>query len=527
MNVQITAPKEFEESSAIIGVPRVRNLLPSKKYRENVKKWGESSEVKRRRVIVVSSIKCAARDVTLANEGQEGALLDGSEADGFDAQIKSYRKRLEERKRIRGVLNTCGLKKDWLRNKDDRTKLENRVLKRLLQKQRPEIAIKEPPSPPSPVIVEEDTFITGEDRGVPTIHHPSPAALAIIQDYLDRKRLRLIDLFAQADKDKNWVVSRQEFRNIIRSRRIPLTEVDLEDLILALDRDNSDALDYRELAVGRQSYLEQRVGSQGAEVVRTPGKPLKRPETIPEEQEQGMEPSKEKITTTGTQISKPSQISAVPQRPPTAPRSPSQRRPSSSPQRPYSPRGGKPVSFVGQRPDSEPQSRESRPFSPAGSSDSSISPILLEIPAFQLSDKVEQLTKDEIKDRRSKKQQKRKEKEKKQRKKTVPDRTTVAPSTLGGRVGEMVDRYRKMTLKEYNDVVELCQMHGVQVSKALLGRVLLQPEDKPLSQMKLNPRKAGLFAITTRHHITPSKHQSLAAATSPRRPKFKDRGPST
>ncbi|KAK2548853.1 EF-hand calcium-binding domain-containing protein 12 [Acropora cervicornis] len=509
MNVQITAPKEFEESSAIIGVPKVRNLLPSKKYRENVKKWGESTEVKRRRVIVVPSIKCAARDVTLANEGQEGALLDGSEADGFDAQVKSYRKRLEERKRIRGVLNTCGLKQDWLRNKDDRTKLENRVLKRLLQKQRPEIAIKEPPSPPSPVIVEEDTFITGEDRGVPTIHHPSPAALAIIQDYLDRKRLRLIDLFAQADKDKNWVVSRLEFRNIIRSRRIPLTEVDLEDLILALDRDNSDALDYRELAVGRQSYLEQR------------------PETIPEEQEQGMEPSKEKITTTGTQISKPSQISAVPQRPPTAPRSPSQRRPSSSPQRPYSPKGGKPVSFMGQRPDSEPQSRESRPFSPAGSSECSMSPTLLEIPAFQLSDKVEQLTKDEIKDRRSKKQQKRKEKEKKQRKKAAPDRTTVAPSTLGGRVGEMVDRYRKMTLKEYNDVVELCQMHGVQVSKALLGRVLLQPEDKPLSQIKLNPRKAGLFAITTRHHITPSKHQSLAAATSPRRPKFKDLGPST
>ena len=76
----------------------------------------------------------------------------------------------------------------------------------------------------------------------------------------------------------------------------------------------------------------------------------------------------------------------------------------------------------------------------------------------------------QIKDRRSKKQQKRKEKEKKQRKKAAPDRTTVAPSTLGGRVGEMVDRYRKMTLKEYNDVVELCQMHGVQVSKALLGR---------------------------------------------------------
>ena len=107
-------------------------------------------------------------------------------------------------------------------------------------------------------MIEEDTSITGEDRGVPTIHHPSPAALAVIQEYLEHKRLRLLDLFAQADKDKNWAVSRQEFRNIIRSWKIPLTEADLEDLIIALDRDNSDALDYRELAVGRQSYLEER-----------------------------------------------------------------------------------------------------------------------------------------------------------------------------------------------------------------------------------------------------------------------------
>ena len=70
-----------------------------------------------------------------------------------------------------------------------------------------------------------------------------------------------------------------------------------------------------------------------------------------------------------------------------------------------------------------------------------------------------------------KKQQKRKEKEKaKQRKRAAPEKVSVAPSTLGGRVGEMVDRYRKMTVKEYNDVVELCHMHGVQLSKGVLGR---------------------------------------------------------
>lgn len=76
----------------------------------------------------------------------------------------------------------------------------------------------------------------------------------------------------------------------------------------------------------------------------------------------------------------------------------------------------------------------------------------------------------QIKKRRSKKQQKRKEKEKKQRKRVAPEKATVAPSTMGGRLGEMVDRYRRMTMKEYNDVVEMCQMHGVPVSKAVLGK---------------------------------------------------------
>lgn len=104
----------------------------------------------------------------------------------------------------------------------------------------------------------EEESSTGVDKGVPTIHQPSPAALAVIQEYLDRKRMRLVDLFAQADKDKNWIVSREEFRKIIKSSGIPLSDSDLEDLIMALDKDENDALDYLELSTGRQAYLDER-----------------------------------------------------------------------------------------------------------------------------------------------------------------------------------------------------------------------------------------------------------------------------
>ena len=61
MNITISAPEDYEEEG--LKPPKARNLLPSKKYRESVKRWGEPTELKRKRVVIVPSIKCAARDV--------------------------------------------------------------------------------------------------------------------------------------------------------------------------------------------------------------------------------------------------------------------------------------------------------------------------------------------------------------------------------------------------------------------------------------------------------------------------------
>ena len=68
MNLRISGPEGQEEDG--IKPPKTRNLLPSKKYRESVKRWGEPTELKRKRVIIVPSIKCAARDVSATTEGK-------------------------------------------------------------------------------------------------------------------------------------------------------------------------------------------------------------------------------------------------------------------------------------------------------------------------------------------------------------------------------------------------------------------------------------------------------------------------
>lgn len=57
-------------------LPKQRDLLVGKKFRDSVKKWGEPN-VHRRRLIIVPSIACEARDVAVNQQDKEkGSLAD-------------------------------------------------------------------------------------------------------------------------------------------------------------------------------------------------------------------------------------------------------------------------------------------------------------------------------------------------------------------------------------------------------------------------------------------------------------------
>ena len=44
------------------------------------------------------------------------------------------------------------------------------------------------------------------------------------------------------------------------------------------------------------------------------------------------------------------------------------------------------------------------------------------------------------------------------------------PSTLGGETAEMVDKFRQLKLKEYNEVVKMCKDNSVPLSEDLLKK---------------------------------------------------------
>ena len=91
-------------------------------------------------------------------------------------------------------------------------------------------------------------------RLLPLLQQPIPVALSIIAEYCYEHRLRLLDLYTEIDKNKDWLISRDEVRKIVQDNKIPLTKAQLEALIIALDVDNNDQLDYKELAQGVEAY---------------------------------------------------------------------------------------------------------------------------------------------------------------------------------------------------------------------------------------------------------------------------------
>ena len=50
----------------------------------------------------------------------------------------------------------------------------------------------------------------------PLVRRPSPLAIRVIERFLQRKKMRLLDLFASVDKHKNWKVTRDDFRKAIQ-----------------------------------------------------------------------------------------------------------------------------------------------------------------------------------------------------------------------------------------------------------------------------------------------------------------------
>ncbi|XP_027027926.2 leucine-rich repeat-containing protein 74A isoform X2 [Tachysurus fulvidraco] len=82
-----------------------------------------------------------------------------------------------------------------------------------------------------------------------------PDPMKVIQDYLDRRKLRLWDFFRNIDKDGTMHVSVSDFRKAVQQSNIPLDRFQIEQLIQKLDREGTGMVDYRGLADTRKQMM--------------------------------------------------------------------------------------------------------------------------------------------------------------------------------------------------------------------------------------------------------------------------------
>ena len=167
--------------------------------------------------------------------------------------------------KLREEINGLRLNAEYLKRKKDLTELEKRVLKKMthvdVEMQTDEIVIG----------IFLLTFLNlfglfflkyeKRIRGMksaerPKIVLPIPMAMEKIEQAIEEKKWRLLDLFKDLDKNKDWKVNREDFIREYASGNLDVTDVMLDELLMAYG--NSHKLEYKNLAKGRSCLLSDR-----------------------------------------------------------------------------------------------------------------------------------------------------------------------------------------------------------------------------------------------------------------------------
>ncbi|KAK6994745.1 EF-hand calcium-binding domain-containing protein 12 [Biomphalaria glabrata] len=166
-----------------------------------------------------------------------------------DKKRDDYKQRIASRKKIEDNLKNLIFDEEFLGRKLNKSELEKRVqarfrAARLWKPDPPTPAEVIPPPKPLP--------------GIPIVAVPPPEGLQILDKFLSLNRLRLMDLFLLADKDKSWSISREKFISLVSKAEIPLSESEVDDLMITLDTNADNKLDYQELNQGLTQWRKQR-----------------------------------------------------------------------------------------------------------------------------------------------------------------------------------------------------------------------------------------------------------------------------
>ncbi|XP_041080856.1 EF-hand calcium-binding domain-containing protein 12-like [Polyodon spathula] len=392
-----------------------------------------------------------------------------------------YQKWLTDRRQTRTELDSLGNVDAYLRGKHVKTDLEKAVVDRIRNQRRVCRGLlrnsRAQPSGPT-----KAGSVRSKPRAPPKICSPSPLGMGVLVLYLQKEKLRLLDLFHRVDKTRRGKVTREDFKLVIDTARIPLDKQQLDQLIVSLSCADTDLVSYKELVEGRNAWNQEARESCRNE-------PL-----LSEAEERFNDDEAERQSATV--------------------------RPSPSPRGSLVARSGVPLTSPGDRlktpvdrvkspgdrlktPVDRIKSPGDRLMSP-GSSPSRLSSgsQFLEVPPTELSEG-RPLSYEDMEDIGKWNRERRRRSEidtnslvwreqcRLVRTGNAAIDSHALPSTLGGEDAEAVNRFRRSCFNVYMDTMQLCQRNTMPQTMGPLEKGLLYPGDKLIARHRSNFQGSG------------------------------------
>ncbi|XP_052779508.1 EF-hand calcium-binding domain-containing protein 12-like [Mya arenaria] len=390
----------------------------------------------------------------------------------------NYKSWFKDRQKFRGDLENMGLNTEWLSKKPNKTALEKRVFRQLQDDENKKV-IEHAPHEITEEISKETSY-DSDTSSIPNLKMPAPLGLKILDQHLKEQKLRLIDLFTSTDKNKDWKISREEFIKICNEKKIPISTGLLEDMLISLDMNLDEELDYKEMARGMELARREKREDRRKELSREATSISQKSGSGSSEQGQGDKPPTPRSS--GSRSNKTTKISD-----PNTPNSSNHsRRQKLDKQETFgSPKNQSITS-------SKSKGTVKSGYGHDGSRSLAGSPSLLEPPAKDTrQERLVLNTEEEMVDLRKRDREGLKGYNAKLEgtpatiltgNRAIDDHSMN--STLVGDVGVMVDKFRQKRLQEFFSIQRLCEEHDINLSEKLLERVLLYPPDKPHSGLR-------------------------------------------
>ncbi|KAM5148815.1 EF-hand calcium-binding domain-containing protein 12 [Mantella aurantiaca] len=162
---------------------------------------------------------------------------------------------IAERKQLRTQLNSMGDLGKWLQGKPDLTALEAQVQHKMAER-RSKSQMSQQTNQDTAASEAELSVVRSSRRSAvtPVIQQPDPEALAILDRYLQQRRLRLVDLYNQTDKRKKKEISSGDLKSVRKEANIPISDLQFDDLVISLGNKQPNRINYKELSAGRNTW---------------------------------------------------------------------------------------------------------------------------------------------------------------------------------------------------------------------------------------------------------------------------------